>query len=962
MTDNVELLREYLIGSDEDRKKILEKYNILNQGEMLNNYLDLKEANLPMYNDSQPSYKVNIEVEKGSSKFKEKISNPVSHVGGENIDYGIGMLGNSIVIKDTSTYGYLGESDVSVVDSDWATSKFLVPWDNLKPRDRDKSIYSWARTKTSDSSLGNHSVINPLPQFTRYADPRVTTRLDKKGIMNAGTRHFATGLGMGRYYSEALDDYQQEIYIQFGTPEFNSMLSFLSNAVTYEDAYIANHGRYPWGYGIGSLIGSKLIFGVYPWLSLAIWGVKNLVKMFIGFSPFSYYYLNPNMHMYWGSVNTIVSSMAVELGIYSPDFVQEFLNGDNGEVDKVMQNETSKRMGVPVKLDYDEMKQLSALLPGLFNPKTGYIDMYKIATIHQSIATEQKRYIERLLSGDINSGTKLVENANTDNPKLTAAGEDLLGNFTAYLICDDFTTSSQDVIEKVRLDISKADDNLFTQWQKERWTLADGARSFNNAIDALKSDWNTFGTYLKWVLTGDEETKFSATHKEGYGENAKIENTGYLTIENDPGSAAAKENKEQKAAAEAKAKGNKYKKEEVKQQEFKDNVVQVVSMDRKTASNILNKDYKDAGEVNNKTVVGEIKTENTSKANEDPKPSGNIFTFGKVFNSAQNWLENAAKVTDAVQKDGGLFLGLRVNSTRSLSDSFSNSTGPIQTGEMIKSVAGTARNVNFMLSGGNIIPGMSDLLGAAKNVALGVLDGVSYGMSSVVASALEGAYVDIPDKWEDSKCNLNNVSYSVRLVAPYGNPISQLQNIYIPLACLLAGILPLGTGRSSHTSPYICSVFSKGVQNIELGIMTELSIERGTSNLPFSKWKQPLAIDVNFTITDLSGIITTPINRSVISAFLQGGLGEVMGQLTTESKLDDYIGTLCARDLSNSRFVMPQFKRRLKKALMRGSQVLNPNAFAMMIGEATNMIAGALGAADGYTQFKTNSTNPMGTK
>lgn len=968
MTDNDELLRKYLIGSDEDRKKILENYSILNQGEMLNNYLDLKEANLPVYQDSPSSYRVNVEVEQGTSKFKEKISNPVSHVGGENIDYGIGMLGNSTVIKDTSTYGYLGESDVNVVDSDWATSKFLVPWDNLKERDRDRSVYTWARTKTSDSSLGNHSVINPLPQFTRYADPRVTTRLDKKDILNAGTRYFATGLGMGRYYSEALDDYQQEIYIQFGTPEFNSMLSFLTNAVTYEDAYIANHGRYPYGYGIGSIIGSRLIFGVYPWLSLAIWAIKTVVKMFMGFSPFSYYYLNPNMHMYWGSVNTIVSSMAVELGIYSPDYVQEFLNGSgDGEVDKVMQNETSKRMGVPVKLDYEEMQQLSDLLPGLFNPKTGYIDMYKIATTHQSIATEQKRYIEKLLAGDIKSPEEpLVENPESDNPKLTDAGRKLLGDFTAYLVCDDFTTSTRDVSEMIKMDISKKNDNPFIQWQKQRWTLVDGAQGFNSAVDALKSDWNTFATYLKWVLLGDEETKFGKIDQDVKDKKPPITNTGYLQVEGQKESAAAAEQRQQAEDAKKVASGGQASKraDTQKQETFKDNVVQTVSLTRSSASNLP---ADNNGSTNDPTTVGKsgnaLDNELTSApGNPGEKPAGNIFTFGKVFNAAENWLENAARVTDAVQKDGGLFLGLRVNSTRSLSDSFSNSTGPIQTGEMIKSVAGTARNVNFMLSGGNIIPGMSDLLGAAKNVALGILDGASFGLSSVVASALEGAFVDIPDKWEDSKCSLNNVSYSVRLVAPYGNPISQLQNIYIPLACLLAGILPLGTGRSSHTSPYICSVFSKGVQNIELGIMTELSIERGTSNLPFSKWKQPLAIDVNFTITDLSGIITTPINRSVITAFLQGGPSEVVGQLTTESKLDDYIGTLCARDLSNSRFIMPQFKRRLKKALMRGSQAINPNSMAMLIGEATNMFAGFLGAADGYTQFKTNSTNPMGTK
>ena len=125
-----------------------------------------------------------------------------------------------------------------------------------------------------------------------------------------------------------------------------------------------------------------------------------------------------------------------------------------------------------------------------------------------------------------------------------------------------------------------------------------------------------------------------------------------------------------------------------------------------------------------------------------------------------------------------------------------------------------------MLGGGNIAAGVDNVIGAAKDFVSGALNGMSFGLSNILQSIFGGAYIDMPNKWEDSESNLANVSYSMTLISPYNNPISQLQNIYIPLAMLMAGALPLGTGRSSYTSPFICSCFDRGVQHIRLCIIT----------------------------------------------------------------------------------------------------------------------------------------------
>ena len=918
---------------EEERQALIKQYDITSDNrpdESLHIYLDLKESNL----------------------YKKHLKPSTNMTGDNNIDYNIRPLSGSTTKKADESDYYHNISDVPVLDMDWASSKYLVEWNSLVEGDRRRSTYSWARQKLSDSSLGNHSVINPLPQFTRYADPRVTTRIDRASVAG-GTKMFANGLGMGRYYSEAIDDYQQEIYLQFGMPEFNSMLNFLLNAVTYEDAYIANHGRYPYGYGIGSWIGSKLIFTAYPWLSLTIWFVKSVAKIAFGFSPFSYYYLNPNMHMYWGSVNTIVSSMAVELGIYVPNVLDKFL-ANPGQADN------NARMGVPVVLDSEEMKDLEALLPGLID-KNGYIDMYAIATRYQSIATKMKQYQNSLLAKLANDQGDESQGPDDGTAKLTEDGEKYLLYMNSYLIGGDGVADGKDIVKnKVNDIISKSENlNFLEKIQKDILTVETAAKSTREKVtseyERIQRDWRTFKEYLKWVFQS-KESKIGNSDNTSIGKDYAEINGGKLPkdLQNNLNLQSQQPKKKEQTT-------NTTSSVTVESQEA---MVQRRSLDGKTQTNIK-ETYKDDQTGQDKKAdestspLSEIKT---STDFDKQGPFGSIQTFTRIGDATTNLLDSGARVADAVLRDGGLFLGLRVNSTRSITDSFSNSTGPIQTGEWVKTASGAARNVRFNLSGGNLIPGVSQVINTAKDIALGVLDGATFGLSSVIASALEGAYIDLPEKWEDSKCNLGSTSYSIKLISPYGNPISQLQNIYIPLACLLAGVLPLQTGRSSHSSPYLCSVFSKGVQNIELGIITELSIERGTSNLPFSKWKQPLAIDVNFTITDLSGIVTTPINRGVLEAFLTGGLGEVGGQLTTESKLDDYIGTLCSRDLSNSRFVAPALKRRLKKATLRFKQAFNPNSAAFWIAEAFNPLAGFIGIADGETQAKTMQLNPIGGK
>lgn len=217
----------------------------------------------------------------------------------------------------------------------------------------------------------------------------------------------------------------------------------------------------------------------------------------------------------------------------------------------------------------------------------------------------------------------------------------------------------------------------------------------------------------------------------------------------------------------------------------------------------------------------------------------------------------------AEMDDGSAFASFRVNATGAVNESFSNSVQESEISSKINSMSSASRSTNFSFGNGNVFGGafgaaLGGVAGAVKDFAAGALD--SLNMSGL--AALGGsAFVDIPKHWQSSTASLPRASYTMHLISPYGNPISQLINIHIPLAMLLAGALPLSTGKQSYTSPFILELYDRGRCQTRLGIIDSLSITRGTGNLGFNNDGQAMSVEVTFSIIDLSSIMHMPITE-----------------------------------------------------------------------------------------------------
>lgn len=239
--------------------------------------------------------------------------------------------------------------------------------------------------------------------------------------------------------------------------------------------------------------------------------------------------------------------------------------------------------------------------------------------------------------------------------------------------------------------------------------------------------------------------------------------------------------------------------------------------------------------------------------------------------------------TNAELDDGSAFVSFRVNATGPTQESFTNGTKESDLQNKINGMSSASRSTNFSMANGNIIGGaagalLGEAIGAVKTFASGIGDQLEISGLAALGGA---AFVDMPKHWESSAAQLPRASYTISLTSPYGNPISQLINLHIPLAMILAGGLPLSTGKQSYTSPFLVELYDQGRCQTRLGMIDSISISRGTGNLGFNNAGKSMGIEVTFTVMDMSSILHMPIEQGtgIRDALIAGGvaLGEAVG-------------------------------------------------------------------------------------
>lgn len=288
---------------------------------------------------------------------------------------------------------------------------------------------------------------------------------------------------------------------------------------------------------------------------------------------------------------------------------------------------------------------------------------------------------------------------------------------------------------------------------------------------------------------------------------------------------------------------------------------------------------------------------------------------------SKGYLSSLAEEMDSQLRNGAMFAAFRVNHTGSVNESFSNSVVESAIGQQINGASSSMASTRFSLADGNIIGGMiGSAVGAvgemAVDAAKGAASGLTLGMSNILDAVSGMAYIDVPKHWQSSSANLTRSSYTIELGGPYNNDLSLMSDKFIPLAMILALVLPRSTGKASYTSPFICSYYDRGRCQSRLAMVESVTVERGTGNQGFGLDGTLFGMKVTMTFVDLSTIMHMPIGAGTIFSH--------DSSIDEDGILVDYMAVLAGQDLYSQFYFAPRAKLKLAKMLVQKYKYTSP--------------------------------------
>lgn len=227
----------------------------------------------------------------------------------------------------------------------------------------------------------------------------------------------------------------------------------------------------------------------------------------------------------------------------------------------------------------------------------------------------------------------------------------------------------------------------------------------------------------------------------------------------------------------------------------------------------------------------------------------------------QNELNDAFKTFFSASENIVFYL----DGMESVSESFSNSTMESSIASQINGYSEMAKEVRYLFGGAssefnsfiqsgaqiteNIVGGLADsILGAGG----GIVKSLS-GMG--VNTVLNGGKIIFPKLWSDSEYS-RSYNIDIKLRSPDHDSLSIFLNVIKPYCKLIALTLPRqGNWKgeldpNSYWSPFLVRAYSKGLFNVDMGIITSMNVTKGAQCC----WNDdglPTQIDIQLEIEDL---------------------------------------------------------------------------------------------------------------
>jgi hypothetical protein len=143
------------------------------------------------------------------------------------------------------------------------------------------------------------------------------------------------------------------------------------------------------------------------------------------------------------------------------------------------------------------------------------------------------------------------------------------------------------------------------------------------------------------------------------------------------------------------------------------------------------------------------------------------------------------------------------------------------------------------------------LVGASEETSKAIESYLAGTLHTAAELIIAGKSISLPKVWKNSSYN-PAVSFTVKLVSPYGHPDAINRYIIEPLLYILILTAPRTNDGLSYGLPRPVRIRAYGLSNINMGMIQNVLINRGSGLSMFNQYKQPLSIDVVITVSPLT--------------------------------------------------------------------------------------------------------------
>ena len=202
-----------------------------------------------------------------------------------------------------------------------------------------------------------------------------------------------------------------------------------------------------------------------------------------------------------------------------------------------------------------------------------------------------------------------------------------------------------------------------------------------------------------------------------------------------------------------------------------------------------------------------------------------------------------------------------IDSIDTIHESFSNGTKSSMLAGIVNGYSDTAQELSFLFGSGN-----SNLADTLRNSVQSAANSIGSGLSTTltniggsiigsigdsIGSIVDGGKIVFPEMWSDSSFD-RSYSIDIKLRSPDSDSMSIFMNVLKPYCKILALTLPhmIEDKVNTYRTPFLVKAYCKGLFNIDLGMITGLSVTKGATCC----WNDdglPTQIDLSIDIKDL---------------------------------------------------------------------------------------------------------------